>query len=243
MGGWPDPTSWGPHGTVTWISQKRDVHHSTRLGPSGLQSYFGVQGPHHNTSSIPLGGKGGAPGQSRAEGGPGRPGHVTRGWSQHGATPCGDLDHPWPGKKEEQTLRGLSQRWWFHFFPLSKSQGVWGGHLRHLPAPGLTGVHPKMPGEPPACPSQGHPHPQSGEMGLERDSQGLGDPKTSAHTAGTDPELPGEHGHRSHLPLPHAPTYTGTLCPCRVWQRRQCRVGGESPGMLIVPKHAGPPSD
>lgn len=115
----------------------------------------------------------------------------------------------WLGEKEEQPLRGLSHHWWFHFFPLSKSQRVLCGCLQHLPAPGLTGVHPKMLGEPLPCPSQAHLHPQPGEMGLERGSQSLGDPKTSAHTAGTGPELSGQHGHCSHLPLPHTSTHTG----------------------------------
>lgn len=45
-----------PHGTVPWTSQKQGVHHSTRLVPSGLQAFFGVLSPHHNTSSIPLDG-------------------------------------------------------------------------------------------------------------------------------------------------------------------------------------------
>lgn len=96
----------------------------------------------------------------------------------------------WPGEKEEQTPRGLSQHWWFHFFPLSKSQRVLCECLRHLPAPGLTGVHPKMLGEPLPWPSQAHLQPQPGEMGLERGNQSLGDPKTSAHTAETGPQLP-----------------------------------------------------
>lgn len=153
----------------------------------------------------------------------GRPGHISRGWSQEGATPCGDLDHPWPGEKEERTLRGLSQQ--ALVVSLLSSKQITGGLGRVLAAPSGPGAHrcaPKNTREPLPRPRQAHPHSRSGEMGLEKGSQSLGDPKTSVHTAGTGPELPGEHRHRSHLPLPH----TGTLCPHRVWQRWKCRVGG-----------------
>lgn len=68
-------------------------------------------------------------------------------------------------------------------------------------------------------PQPGPFHPQSGEMGLEWGNQSLGDPKTCAHTAGAGPKFPEQQGHHSHLPLPHTPAHTGTLCPHRIWQR------------------------
>lgn len=234
-GGWPGPHpggSWSPPWHSPLDIPKTGCPPQHQAGPQWPTGLFWGAGSPPQHLLHPPGWIGRGPRTEQSWGQPWKTQPCHQGlepaWSQ---SPVGTWTTPGWERRKSKTLRGMSQHGWFHFFPLSKSQGVQGGCLQHLLATGLRGVHPKTPGEPPPCPSQAHPHPQSGVMGLERGSPSLGDPKTSAHTAGTGPELPGEHGHRSHLPLPRAPTHTGTLCPRRVGQRWQCKVGGgTSPG-------------
>lgn len=105
---------------------------------------------------------------------------------------------------------------------LLSSKQITGGLVWVPATPSGPGAHrcaPKNARGATAMPQPGPFHPQSGEMGLEWGNQSLGDPKTCAHTAGAGPKFPGQQGHHSHLPLPHTPAHTGTLCPHRIWQR------------------------